>query len=64
VHVLQVVDRFERAVFPAIVDDGLRLGRADALETVELLLRSGIDVDLGTGQAGPQQAGNGQGQES
>src|SRR5574343_239436 len=51
--VLQVTDRFEGAVFLAVIDDGLGLGRADALEAIQFLLLRRIDVDLGQGHADP-----------
>ena len=44
-HQLEVVDALELAVLLAVLDDGLRLGRADALQARELGRRGGVDVD-------------------
>ena len=44
VDLLHVLERLERTVLLAIVDDGLRLHRADAVQRLELFLGRGIDV--------------------
>src|SRR4029079_6464145 len=45
-HVLEIVDRLERTMSFAVVDDRLRLGGSEALvESDELFLRRGVDVD-------------------
>ena len=43
--VLDVVDRLERAVRLAVIDDRLRLDRADAVQRLELFLGGRVDVD-------------------
>src|SRR4051812_17743677 len=45
IHLLQVLGGLEGAVLLAVVDDGLRLRRADAVELRELLLARRVDVD-------------------
>ena len=45
VDLLHVLERLERTVLLAVVDDGLRLHRADAVERLELFLGRGVDVD-------------------
>ena len=52
VDLLDVLERLERAVLLAVVDDGLRLHRADAVEGFELFLGGRIDVDGGERHAG------------
>src|SRR6187551_1418560 len=52
-HLLQVVDRLERPVGLAVLDDRLRLGRPDAGDGDELVARGGVEVDGGLrGQRG------------
>ena len=45
-HVRELVDRLEAAVFAAIGDDGLGLGGADAVQRFQFRGAGGIEVDL------------------
>lgn len=63
-HIGQFIDRTERAVLTAVIDNGLRLDRANALEAIELFGARRIDVELGAGHAAPQQQAGGQTQKT
>ena len=52
--VLQLLDRLERAVRLPVIDDRLRLGRSDAWQGNELVLRRGVEVDGGERDARAQ----------
>src|SRR6185369_6484692 len=52
--VLQLLDRFECSVRLAVVENRLRLCRADARQRNELLLRCGVEIERGERAACPQ----------
>jgi hypothetical protein len=45
--VLQLFDRFERAIRFPVIEDGLRLCRTDSGQCDQLFLRGGVEVDRG-----------------
>jgi hypothetical protein len=62
-NIPKIVDGFEGTVFSTVVDNGLRLARADALEAVQFVYVGGVDIDLGKRKSGQQQAAADQGKE-